>query len=131
MKHLLMVLLLLQTSVYASSSIYETSLYTGTLSFFLLMLVIIIVQMRKGAKEKQLLQEKEEKITWLRQIHAENEHRHLQKVQEMEKENLKLAHTIENLERKLQEGTKNQVVSKIEELQKRRQTTQSRLSSQE
>jgi F420-0:gamma-glutamyl ligase-like protein len=131
MKYIVVFLFFIQTVATAQSSVYETSLYTGTVAFFLLMLAIILVQMRKGSKERALLSEKEEKITWLRHVHAENEQRHLQKIQEMEKENLKLQHTIENLERKLQEGTKNQVVSKIEELQSRRDTMQKRLSSQE
>jgi len=130
MKYLLMTLFLVHTAEAAQVSLYETSLYTGTLAFFLLMLAIIIVQMRKSSKEKELLREKEEKITWLRQIHAENEHRHLQKVQEMEKENLKLLHRIDDLERKLKEGTKNQVVSKIEELQSKRRTVENRISSE-
>jgi nicotinamide mononucleotide adenylyltransferase len=130
MKHLLMTLFLIHTAEAGQGSVYETSLYTGTVAFFLLMLAIIIVQMRKSAKDKALLTEREEKITWLRQIHAENEHRHLQQVQEMEKENLKLTHTIEDLERKLKEGTKNQVVSKIEELRNRRATVEKRLSTE-
>jgi len=129
MKYLLMVLLLAHTAQAGQSALYETSLYTGTVFLFILMLATIIIQMRKASQEKELLKEKEAKITWLRQIHAENEQRHLQKVQELEKEMLKLTHTIENLELKLKEGTKNQVVEKIEELQNRRLAAQSRKSA--
>ena len=130
MKYLLIILLFLNTAQASQTSIYETSLYTGTVFLFLLLLAITIVQMRKNSQDKQILKEKEEKITWLRQIYAEKEHSHLQNVQELEKEILKLTHSNENLELRLKEGTKNQVVNKIEELQNRRQTAQSRLDTQ-
>jgi hypothetical protein len=76
--------------------------------------------MKKSSQDKELLKEKESKITWLRQIHAENEQKHLKTVKELEKEILKLTHSIEKLELQLAEGTKNQVVQKIESLQKKR-----------
>jgi rubrerythrin len=82
--------------------------------------------MMKRSKDRKLLQEKEEKIVWLTRSNAENEQRHTQREQELEKEILKQAHTIETLELRMKEGTKNQVVSKIEELQNRRQTAQGR-----
>jgi hypothetical protein len=66
----------------------------------------------------------------LRQIHAEHEQTHLQKEKTLENEILKLTHANENLELRLKEGTKNQVVSKIEELQNKRQTVQNRLDAQ-
>jgi len=114
----------------AQTSVYETSLYTGTVFLFLLLLAIVLVQLRKGTQDKALLVEKEEKITWLHQVHAEQEQSHLKKEKELEKEILQLTHTNENLELRLKEGTKNQVVSKIEELQSKRQTVQNRLSFQ-
>jgi hypothetical protein len=114
----------------ATATTYETSLYTGTVFLFLLLLAITIVQMRKSSQDKVLLAEKEEKITWLRQIHAEHEHAHLEKEKTLESEILKLTHANENLELKLKEGTKNQVVTKIEELQNKRQTVQDRLATQ-
>ena len=130
MKHLLMLLLFVHTVQATEIPIYQTSLYTGTVFLFLLLAGIMFIFIRKNTKNKKLLAEKEEKIMWLRQINAENEHRHTQREQEMEKEILKQTHTIENLELKLKEGTKNQVVSKIEELQSRRQTAQKRPASQ-
>jgi len=115
--------------VHASSeSLYQTSLYTGTLFFFLLLAIIALILYKKHSKDQKLLEEKEEKITWLRQVHAENEHRYLKKEQETETEILSLKHTISDLERKLQEGTKNQVVAKIEALQKKRQNKQNSAS---
>jgi hypothetical protein len=121
-----MLLFVVHTIQAAEAPIYQTSLYTGTVFLFLLLAGIIAVLMTKRSKDRKLLQEKEEKIVWLMQNNTESEQRHLQREQEMEKEILKQAHTIENLELKLKEGTKNQVVSKIEELQKRRQTAQGR-----
>jgi uncharacterized membrane protein len=130
MKYLFTVLLFLNTAQAAQLSIYEVSLYSGAVFIFLLLLTMTIVSMKKRSKDKQLLKEKDEKITWLRQIYAEKEHKHLRKVQEMEKEILKLTHSSENLKLRLKEGTKNQVVSKIEELQNRRQAAQSQLATQ-
>jgi hypothetical protein len=121
-----MLLFVVHTVQAAEAPIYQTSLYTGTVFLFLLLAGIIAVLMTKRSKDRKLLQEKEEKIVWLMQNNTESEQRHLQREQEMEKEILKQAHTIENLELKLKEGTKNQVVSKIEELQNRRQTAQGR-----
>jgi len=129
LKYLLLLMLTYHTAD-AAATTYETSLYTGTVFLFLLLLAIVLVQIRKGTQDKALLSEKEEKITWLRQIHAEHEQSHLHKEKELEKEILRLTHANENLELRLKEGTKNQVVSKIEELQSKRQTVQNRLSSQ-
>ncbi len=129
MKYLLLLMLTYHTAQ-AAASTYETSLYTGTVFLFLLLLGISIIQMRKSAQDKVLLAEKEEKITWLRQIHAEHEQSHLHKEKELEKEILRLTHANENLELKLKEGTKNQVVNKIEELQAKRQTVLNRRSAE-
>ncbi len=131
MKYLLMFFMTaLVTVEAANASVYETSLFTGTLAFFLLMLIVIIVQFRRGSKEREQLEEKEKKITWLRQLHAEKEQAHLETVKELEKENLRLSHKIEELERKLQEGTKNQVVHKIEALQKKRHRAAKQFASE-
>ena len=123
MKRLLILLTFFLNNTYASESLYQTSLYTGTLFFFLLLAGISLILYIKHTKMQQRLEEKEEKITWLRQIHAEHEQLSLKKDQETQKEMLLLKHTITELERKLQEGTKNQVVAKIEALQKKRQST--------
>ncbi len=128
MKHLLISLLFFNILHAAQTPIFQMSIYTGVLFFFLLVVIVIIfILIKKRSKTAQLLEEKDEKIKWLRQISAQNDHRHAQKEQEMEKEIIKLTHTIENLELKLKEGTKNQVIAKIEELQSKRQTAQSRI----
>jgi Ca2+/Na+ antiporter len=122
MKHLFLLLLTLHTANAAEISIHDSTLYFLILFLFLLMTSTFAFSMNKGAKKDKIIQEKEEKIAWLRQIHAENEHKHLKTLQENEKEKIALEHTIQELERKLQEGTKNQVVAKIEALEKKRQS---------
>ena len=71
-------------------------------------------------KQRELLKEKEEKIAWLRKVMAQNEHAKTKLEHENEKKIMELTHTIEMLERKAKEGTKNQVVAKIEEQQQKR-----------
>ena len=71
-------------------------------------------------EKRKLLGEKEEKIAWLRKVMAQNEHAKTKLEHENEKKILELQHTIEMLERKAKEGTKNQVVAKIEEQQRKR-----------
>jgi len=128
MKHLLITLLFFNILHAEQTPMFQMSIYTGVLFFFLLVVVtVIFVLIKKRSKNAQLLEEKEEKIKWLRQISAQNDHQHQLKEQELEKEIVKLTHTIENLELKLKEGTKNQVIAKIEELQNKRQTAQSRI----
>jgi len=130
LKYLLILFFSFYTAEAAQTSIYETSLYTGTVFLFLLLLAIAIIQMRKGSQDKLLLQEKEEKIISLSNVYAEKEQNYLQKELALEKEILKLTHSNENLELRLKEGTKNQVVNKIEELQNKRQTVQNRLATE-
>jgi len=90
--------------------------------FILLVLAFLLKRSQKALKENQiLLNEKDEKIKWLRQISAENDYRQTSKIQDMEKKILELTYTIDKLEQKAKEGTKNQVVSKIEELQSKRE----------
>ncbi|SFV90421.1 hypothetical protein MNB_SV-4-1315 [hydrothermal vent metagenome] len=72
------------------------------------------------------LEEKEEKVTWFRQVMAQNEQAKTKHEHEMEKRVLELTHTIETLEKKLKEGTKNQVVAKIEAQQQKRENALAR-----
>ena len=130
MKYLLIFFFSFHTLQATQSSTYETSLYTGTLFLFLLLLAITLVQMKRASQDKLLLQEKEEKILALSKVYAEKEQGHLQTELALEKEIMKLTHSNESLELRLKEGTKNQVVTKIEELQNRRQTVLSRLAAQ-
>jgi len=85
-------------------------------------LIYLLVQSKKEIKsQKKYLKGKDEKIKWLREIAAENEHRYTAKDHETQKQIMALEHTIELLETQAKEGTKNQVVSKIEALQTKRE----------
>jgi len=70
---------------------------------------------------EEQLEEKEEKINWLRQRAIVSEQKQVEKEHENEKEILRLQHTIDALEAKAKEGTKNQVVAKIESQQATRE----------
>ncbi|MEA2047686.1 MAG: hypothetical protein U9O64_04475 [Campylobacterota bacterium] len=93
-----------------------------TIIFILMIAIFLIIQRdAKIIKEKELrIAEHEEKIKWFRQVSAENEHKKTTKEHEVEKEILELNHIIENLEQKVKEGEKNQIVSKIEMYEERR-----------
>jgi septal ring factor EnvC (AmiA/AmiB activator) len=92
-----------------------------TLGFLvLLLLVLLIVSRSQLRKKNKLLEEKEEKITYLRQVSATNEYRITAIEHETEKEIIDLKHTIEGLEKKINEGTKSQVVNKLEAQQNKR-----------
>ena len=97
------------------------------LPIFMLMMFVILIFLFLSVrykladkKNKKILAEKEEKIHFLRQINAENESRKISKEHEAEKEILSLNHSIKNLEQQAKEGTKNQVVAKIEAQQAKR-----------
>lgn len=94
----------------------------GTFVFFVLWSLC-----RSKLKETtSTLAEREEKIAWLRQINAQNEHDKVKFEHEMEKKMLEMQHTIETAEKKLKEGSKNQVIAKIESLQRKRNSALSR-----
>ena len=106
---------------------YQTEI-TLTMLLIVVLLFILYIAQRKEFKETETkLKEKEEKIAWLRQVHAQNDYRNTQRIQELEKEVLQLEHTVEKLETKLKEGTKNQVVAKLEALRSARENAQSRI----
>jgi len=87
----------------------------------ILSIFIIIQRYTKIIREKDdIIVKHEEKIKWFRQVTAENEHKKITQEHQSEKEILELKHTIENLEQKVKEGEKNQIVSKIEMYQERR-----------
>jgi len=108
----------------AQSGVYQTSLYTGTLFLFLLLLGIVLVQMRRASQDRKLLMQKEEKLERIREQCAQKEQLLLSQIQELEKEKIELNFTIESLQVKLKEGTKNQVVSKLEALRRARRNVQ-------
>ena len=87
--------------------------------FFVTLLNLFLFR-RSVKKNRALLDEKEEKIEFLRKINVENEQRTTRKKHKLEKKILKLEHEKEKIEAKLKDGSKNQVVSKIEEYQRQR-----------
>jgi len=96
----------------------------------LFLYMVISTKQRLKAKDKRIV-EHEEKIKYLRQISAENEYRYATQTHEHEKELIELKHIIEGLETKIKEGTKNQVVSKLEAQQNKRAKALTRLGMSE
>lgn len=95
----------------------------GVAALALVALILYLYQRAKKAASKLqvLLNEKDEKIKWLRQIGAENDHKYTKKAHDAEKTILELTHKVSDLEARAKEGTKNQVVSKIEAQQSKRE----------
>ena len=90
--------------------------------FVMLVLIVSFFRQRKIVKHKnELIIEHEEKIKFLRQINAENEYKQTQKEHTNEKTLLELQHTITTLEEKINDGTKNQVVAKLEAWKNKRE----------
>ena len=91
------------------------------IGIILLLLLVMLVKSRKELHTKKaLIEEYEEKIKYLRQVGAENEHKRATIEHETEKEMLTLKYKIEGLEKKINEGTKNQVVAMIKAQQNKR-----------
>jgi len=124
MRHLLLTLLIIYTANAGEKAVQNTSLYLAMFFLILFIVSIYAFYVNKCNQKNSLLQKKEKEIIALHQRNAEQEREYLTKKSEKEKEILSLNHTITDLERKLQEGTKNQVVAKIEALQKKRQNRQ-------
>lgn len=101
----------------------EMAGYLGLSAIFVMLFLLYILFKQKGALKQQetLLKEKDEKIKWLREIGVQNEQRRIAKEKELEKSITELNHTIEVLEQKAKEGTKNEVLMKIEALQEKRE----------
>ncbi|MDQ7046889.1 MAG: hypothetical protein Q9M39_04455 [Sulfurovum sp.] len=94
----------------------------GAISIVVLLgLVYLLWRAKKQMESKNKeIKEKDEKIKWLRQIAGENEYSSTSKAHETQKQIMALEHTVKILESQAKEGTKNQVVSKIEALQSKR-----------
>jgi len=94
-----------------------TSLGLGLI--FILAILLIQTKKRLNTTSK-LLEEKKEKVTWFRQIEAEHERKRVDLAHNVELEMQALNNTIETLKKEAKEGTKNQVVSKLELQQQKR-----------
>ena len=126
MKYLLLTLLSIHTlhaKNTAEVTIHSSSIYLIMLFLLLALIVSYAFFIYKCDKKQKLLEEKDANIATFEKQERENETTSLKKDKEVEKEILTLQHTIADLERNIQEGTKNQVVAKIEALQKKRQNT--------
>ena len=124
MKYLLLILLSLHT-LYANESdavtIHSSSVYLVMLFLLLALMITYAYFIYKCKKTAKIIEEKEAQLTRLTKKEQEQEKSKVQKDQETEQEIVALKHTIADLERNIQEGTKNQVVAKIEALEKKRQ----------
>ena len=101
----------------------NTLLPIGTIMLLLLLLLLyVLFRYKKELNETQeRLEEKEEKIKWFRQIDAENERKRVALAHKVELETQSLQNNIERLEKEAEEGTKNQVIAKLEVLQSKRE----------
>jgi len=104
----------------SNMEIYLFSL--GAISIVLLLgLMYLLWRTKKQIESKdKYIEEKDEKIKWLGQTAAENESKYTTQDYETQKQIMALEHMVEMLETQVKEGTKNQVVSKIEALQAKR-----------
>ena len=126
MKYLFSILLsisLLSAQETKEVTIHPSSMYLIFLFLFLAIIIGYAYFINKCNQQKKMLDTKDKQITTLEEEKRESQTSVLIKEQENEKEMLLLQHTIADLERNLQEGTKNQVVSKIEALEKKRQNS--------
>ena len=86
-----------------------------------LMLFLLLLQSNQRLqKTVKQLKEKKEKVTWFRQIEAEHERKRVELAHKVELEMQELHNSIEKLQKEAKEGTKNQVVSKLESQQHKR-----------
>jgi biopolymer transport protein ExbB/TolQ len=108
--------------------VYVISIGLVTL-FVLLVLIYSFLRQRKILKDKnELIMEHEDKIKFLRQINAENEYKQTQKEHANEKIILEFKHTVATLEEKINDGTKNQVVAKLEACKNKREQQLKRIN---
>ena len=122
MKYLFFTLLFANTAYADEISIHSTSLYLIILFLCLALMISYAFYIYKATQRDERSKKQEKKIANLQKKKLENKNEYLQHIQKMEKEISNLKHTIVDLERQIQEGTKNQVVSKLEALQKKRQS---------
>jgi peptidoglycan hydrolase CwlO-like protein len=122
-----LLLLLLASSMASASDLNQINISLGNILIItqaIIILIILFLLFRSNKKIKTLnktIDEKDEKIQWLRKIFAQKESGFNKDIQDLEKKISDLNHEIEALEQKLKEGTKNQVVAKLDSLQRKRE----------
>jgi len=121
MKYLLLSLFTIGSANAAEITIHSTSIYM--IMFFLILALIIMYAFfyNKCEKQTKTLKEKKEIIKSFEQQKVLSEKKMLNNQQTVEKEILSLNHDISDLKRQLKEGSKHQIVAKIEALQQKRQ----------
>ena len=106
----------------------QVSLITLGGVVFLGLIWMVVKYQNDVSRLKKELEEKEEKIQWLKQLEAQNEQKRVQNEHEREKEILELNSKIKELESKAKESSKNQEVAMIESQRDRRDKIIDRLS---
>ena len=106
----------------------QVSLITLGSVVFLGLIWMVVKYQNDANRLKKELEEKVEKIQWLKQIEAQNEQKRVQNEHERDKEILELNSKIKELESKAKESSKNQVVAMIESQRDRRDKIIDRLS---
>lgn len=101
--------------------IYILSIGFVTLFIILILIYLFLRDIKILKYKNKLIIEHEDKIKYLRQINAQNEYKHTQKEHANEKTFLEFQHTITTLEEKINDGTKNQVVDKLEAWKNKRE----------
>jgi len=92
-----------------------------TAVIIVVLLFMLFLSNKKAKALQEVIKEKDEKIQWLRKVFAQKETNLNKTVRELENNVNELNHTIDSLEQKLKEGTKNQVVAKLESLERKRE----------
>jgi len=121
MKYLFFSLLAMGQAHAEEITIHSTSIYMIILLLILALIITSAFFVQKCKSKEELLNAKQAEFKALKVGKAQEDKESLQKRQAVEKEIIALNYTISDLERQLQEGTKNQVVSKLESLRQQRQ----------
>lgn len=98
----------------------DNEVYILLFVVFIVLLYFLIKFKRDINSSNKLTAEHKEKIKYLRTINSENEHKRINLKHETEKEISALHHKIENLEAKIKDGTKNQVVAMLKSQKNKR-----------
>jgi hypothetical protein len=128
---LLSIFLLITAYLFGADKDYnnlQVSLITLGGVVFLGLIWMVVKYHSDISKLTKELEEKDEKIQWLKQLEAQNEQKRVQQEHEREKEILELNSKIKELESKAKESSKNQVVAMIESQRDRRDKIIDRLS---
>ena len=112
---------MLEASVENKNIVTLPKMYIVPIGIVILFVILVLIYSFLKLKHKNaLILKHEEKIKFLRQTHAEFEYKQTEKNHTDEKRFLELQHTVSTLEGKINDGTKNQVVAKLEEYKNKR-----------